>query len=55
MVIIPSLPEIMEGVETKFKNDFDKTSFVNNLAGYVIVTQSIGEIMGPSFCSFVMA
>ena len=37
-VTIPVLPEIMEGIEEKFENDFDHKKFVDSLSGYFIVS-----------------
>ena len=52
-VTIPVLPEIMEGVEEKFGDTYNKKVFCNNLSGYFIVSQALGEFFGPLLCSYI--
>jgi hypothetical protein len=55
MTLIPIVPEILEGIESspKFMNGFDQIKLENNLAGYVISFQALGEACGPTLSSFL--
>lgn len=45
-ITIPCMPEILEGIEMK-KTSFDETQLQNNVSGYFIVAQGLGETFGP--------
>ena len=55
MVTIPIMPEILEGIEDhpRWQGQFDEEILQNNVAGYFIVCQAIGETVGPLTSSFV--
>ena len=49
MSLIPVMPEIIEGIEShpKFAFAYDEITLQNNLAGYFICCQALGEALGP--------
>lgn len=49
ITLIPIMPEILEGIESdkQFKGGYDEFQLQNNLAGYFICCQAIGETLGP--------
>lgn len=53
-VTIPVMPEIIEAIEQKIGQGDDKVNtdeLYNNLAGYFVVCQALGESLGPLFSS----
>lgn len=46
MVIIPIMPEILEAVEDKHTN-FNEVKLQNNVSGYFVLCQGLGETVGP--------
>lgn len=55
MSVIPVMPEIIEGIEShpRFVFSYDEITLQNNLAGYFICCQSLGETIGPLASSFL--
>lgn len=53
--IIPIMPEIIEGIESdqRFAKGYDELILQNNLAGYFICCQAIGEALGPLMSSLL--
>lgn len=53
--IIPVMPEIIEGIEAhpKFAFAYDELTLQNNLAGYFICSQALGEALGPLVSSLL--
>mmetsp|Transcript_17557 Transcript_17557/g.29632 ORF Transcript_17557/g.29632 Transcript_17557/m.29632 type:complete len:193 (+) Transcript_17557:1203-1781(+) len=52
MVTIPVMPEILDAIEEKqHSNRFDEQSLHNNLSGYFVVCQGLGESLGPFLSS----
>lgn len=51
-ICIPVMPEILEGIEEKL-SDYDEEILYNNLSGYFMVCQALGECLGPSIGSLV--
>ena len=49
-ITIPVLPEIMEGVEEKYGDTYNVKIFTDNMSGYFIVSQAMGEFLGPMLC-----
>lgn len=49
MSLIPVMPEIIEGIEShpRFAFAYDEITLQNNLAGYFICCQALGEALGP--------
>ena len=46
MIIIPTMPDMIESVEPKYPN-IDETELHNNISGLFIAFQGIGETTGP--------
>lgn len=55
MVTIPVMPEILEAIEKNplLRGTFNELTMQNNVAGYFIVCQAIGETCGPLSSSFL--
>ena len=55
MSLIPVMPEIIEGIEShpRFSYNYDEIKLQNNLAGYFICCQAIGEALGPLMSSLL--
>lgn len=55
MVTIPIMPEILEAIEEhpKHRDGFNELVMQNNVAGYFIVCQAVGETCGPLTSSFL--
>ena len=51
VAMIPIMPEILEGIEERFQNNYDEITLHNNMAGYFICCQAIGETLGPLMSS----
>ena len=53
--LIPVMPEIIEGIEAhpKFAYTYDELTLQNNLAGYFICCQALGEALGPLASSLI--
>jgi MFS family permease len=49
--MIPIMPEILEGIEERFQNNYDEITLHNNMAGYFICCQALGETLGPLISS----
>ena len=48
MVTIPVMPEILDAIEEANEGeDFNEESLHNNLSGYFVVAQGLGESLGP--------
>lgn len=52
MISIPIMPEALEGVENKY-NDYNEFILENNISGYYVTFQGIGETMGPMTSSIL--
>lgn len=52
MIAVPVMPEIIDSINSsKFAGNIDEVSLHNNLAGYFITCQAIGESSGPLFAA----
>lgn len=49
--MIPIMPEILEGIEERFQDNYDEMTLHNNMAGYFICCQALGETLGPLISS----
>jgi hypothetical protein len=47
MVIIPVLPDMIECIEEKSLDHVDEDELHNNISGYFIAFQGMGETLGP--------
>ena len=47
MVTIPVMPEILEGIEVEYDNDFNDQLLYNHVSGFFIMSQAVGETCGP--------
>ena len=55
MITIPVIPEILEGIEhdKRYAGKYDEQILYNNMAGYAVVAQGIGESLGPTTSSLL--
>ena len=53
MITIPVMPEILEAIEDRkdLSDNMDEDALYNNLAGYFVVCQAVGESSGPALSS----
>lgn len=53
--MIPIMPEILEGIEDneRFQFGYNEMTLHNNLSGYFVCCQAIGETLGPLFSSLL--
>lgn len=53
--MIPIMPEILEGLEDdeRFTGNYDEITLHNNIAGYFICFQALGEALGPLVSSLL--
>ena len=52
MVAIPIMPEVLEGIEN-IHSDYDEFTLENNVSGYYVTFQGVGETMGPMTSSII--
>ena len=51
-ISIPAMPEIIEGVsKSEYSGTYNMNILYNNLSGYFIICQAIGEMTGPLLAS----
>lgn len=56
MITIPVMPEILEAIEeAQEERDYDEQTLYNNLAGYFVFCQAVGESLGPALSALLNA
>ena len=55
MITIPVMPEILEGIENErhLCQNMDEQALYNNLSGYFVVCQALGESVGPTISALL--